>query len=539
MDAHDSAIPDPVRSLRDRVALHLLQLGSVAIVLAAAPYKAFDLDRYFVPKELVLHIVAAATALLLVSKRDRLTFTVTDLLLAAFLLVSTISAVVAPNLWVAERALAISFSGAALFWVTSTLRRDGMVRSLVVALAVGIVVGSATSLLQAYGVRTEYFSLNRVPGGTFGNRNFVAHLAAIGTPVVVLSALTAKRGFHSVAGGIGMAILSATLVMSRSRAAWLAIIALAIPVGTIAYLTRERWSEARTKRRLTILGGATVVGVIAAILLPNTLEWKSDSPYLESAAGLVNYRAGSGRGRLVQYTNSLQMTEAHPLFGVGPGNWPVAYPKYASRNDPSMSQDDGVTANPWPSSDWVAFLSERGALGFGLLLATMLSLLGRAVRELRVPEGHNPERVLTAIALIGTLIATAVVGAFDAVLLCAVPTFFVWTLAGALSPPVTGRVHLSRGVREFAPVVVAGLAIMTVGRSGMQLSAISLFSTSSRVATMERASLLDPGSYRIHVRLAQAYLGRGNCQRARPHARAARRLMPNAGEPRRYIAACG
>lgn len=539
LDVHESARPASVRSLRDRVALHLLQFGSVAIVLAAAPYKAFDLDRYFVPKELVLHVVAAATALLLVSKRDRLTFTTTDLLLTAFLVVSAISAAFAPNLWVAERALAISFSGAALFWVTSTLRRDGMVRSLVVALAVGVVVGSATALLQAYGVRTEYFSLNRVPGGTFGNRNFVAHLAAIGTPVVVLSALTAKRGFNSVLGGIGMAILAATLVLSRSRAAWLAIIALAIPAGIIAYLTRDRWRESRTNRRLTILAVASALGGAAAIFLPNSLEWKSDSPYLDSAAGLVNYRAGSGRGRLVQYTNSLQMTEAHPLLGVGPGNWAVAYPKYASRNDPSMSQDDGVTSNPWPSSDWVAFLSERGGLGFGLLLAVMLALLGRAVRELRVPEGHNPERVLTAIALIGTLIAAAVVGAFDAVLLCAVPTFFVWTLAGALSPPVTGRVHLSWGIREFAPVVVAALALITIGRSATQLSAISVFSTSTRAAILERAALLDPGSYRIHVKLAQTYVGRGNCQRARLHARAARRLMPNAGEPKRYLAACG
>jgi hypothetical protein len=187
----------------------------------------------------------------------------------------------------------------------------------------------------------------------------------------------------------------------------------------------------------------------------------------------------------------------------------------------------------------VAYLSERGGIGFGLLLLTMFALLGRAIRELRTPEGHNPERVLTALALIGTLIATAVVGAFDAVLMCAVPTFFVWTLAGALSPPVTGRMHLSRGVREFAPVVVAGLAFITIGRSAAQLSAMSIFSTSTRTTTLERASLLDPGSYRIHMRLAQAWVGRGNCQRARPHARAARRLMPNAGEPRRYIAMCG
>jgi O-antigen ligase len=387
-------------------------------------------------------------------------------------------------------------------------------------------------------VQSEYFSLNRVPGGTFGNRNFVAHLAAIGAPVVALSALTAKRGATSVIGGIGMMILSATLVLSRSRAAWLAIIALAIPVGILAYLTRERWTDTRTERRLAVLIVSTAIGVAAALVLPNRLEWKSDSPYLDSAAGLVNYKGGSGRGRLVQYTNSLHMTEAHPIIGVGPGNWAVAYPKYASRNDPSMSQEDGVTSNPWPSSDWIAYLSERGVVGFALLVATMLALLGRAVRELRTPEGHNPERVLTALAFIGTLIATAVVGAFDAVLMCAVPTFFVWTLAGALSPPVNGRVQLTRGVREFAPVVAAALALIFVGRSTAQLSAMSIFSTSTRASTLERASLLDPGSYRIHIRLAQTY-GRGNCQRVRPHARAARRLLPNAGEPRRFIAMCG
>ena len=35
-------------------------------------------------------------------------------------------------------------------------------------------------------MQSEYFSLNRSPGGTFGNRNFVAHLAAIGLPVILL-----------------------------------------------------------------------------------------------------------------------------------------------------------------------------------------------------------------------------------------------------------------------------------------------------------------------------------------------------------------
>ena len=73
------------------------------------------------------------------------------------------------------------------------------------------------------------------------------------------------------------------------------------------------------------------------------------------------------------------MAVAHPVLGVGPGNWAVEYPKFASRNDPSLN-DAGMTSNPWPSSDWVAFVAERGfaavvvyALGlFGLLVGAWM-----------------------------------------------------------------------------------------------------------------------------------------------------------------------
>ncbi|MFI5230314.1 MAG: O-antigen ligase family protein [Gemmatimonadales bacterium] len=523
--------------MRLKAALNVLRIGAVGVVLAAATYKAFDLDRYFVPKELVLHFCATLAALFCLRGRRRLTVGVVDLLLVAFLIASVAAALLACNHWAAERALAISLSGAALFWSAAALRREGLVRPLLVALAVAVVVGAATSLAQAYGVQTEFFSLNRAPGGTFGNRNFVAHLCTIGTPVVVLVALTAKRGFGSLFGGIAMAIVAAALVLSRSRAAWLAVIALAVPVGALGWMTWNRWCEPRTVRRALVLGASVVAGVIAAVVLPNHLEWKSDSPFLDSAAGLVNYREGSGRGRLVQYGNSVRMTATDPVLGVGPGNWPVVYPKYASRNDPSMSQESGVTSNPWPSSDWVAYLSERGAVGVGLLLLVMLGLAWRALRDLRA-GGRDAERTLTAIALIGTLVATAVVGAFDAVLLVAVPTFFVWTLAGALAPPPTGGETIETGVRALVPMV-ALLGLVAVGRAALQVAAMSVYSGSTRVAAADRAAALDPGSYRILTRAAALHLARGDCAHARPPAHAAHALYPNAAEPRRQIADCG
>lgn len=528
-------------SVRDRLALRVLQIGAVAVVLAASPYKLFDLDRYFVPKELGLHVAAALAAFLVVLGRSTFRLARVDLLLAAFLVASLVSTILATNHWAAERSLAISISGALLFWSAKSIRAAGLVRPLLVALAVGVVVCAGTSLAQAYGVETEYFSLNRAPGGTLGNRNFVAHLSAIGLPIVVLAALTARRGVGTLLGGIGVAALAATLVMSRSRGAWLAVLVSAVPVGIAAIATWRRWCEARTMRRLVLLVVALGAGAAAAVLVPNRLEWKSDNPYLDSATGLVNYKEGSGAGRLVQYTNSIKIALAHPLLGVGPGNWPVAYPKYAAKNDPSMSStDEGTTSNPWPSSDWVAYLAERGAIGFGLLLLAMLALVWRAVADIR-DTSHDAERTLTAIALIGTLAATAVVGAFDAVLLLAVPTFFVWTLAGALAPPAdedTG-VLLPRGLAWMAPVSTIVVMGAIIARSTMQLAAIGVFSTSTKLSAWERAASFDPGSYRIHTKLAQAYLSRGDCTHAKAPARAARALLPNAAEPKRELAECG
>jgi hypothetical protein len=214
------------------------------------------------------------------------------------------------------------------------------------------------------------------------------------------------------------------------------------------------------------------------------------------------------------------------------------YPKFATRNDPSMSQTaEGVTSNPWPSSDWAAYLSERGFLGFGLLLLVFLGLIIRAIRDFR-EGGRDPERALTPIALLGTLVATAVVGAFDAVLMIAVPTFFVWTLAGALRPP-TGGAEVEVRVPRFVAPLVAVIAIVIVGRSVGQAGAIATANNSTQLESLVRATVFDPGNYRLRNRVAQTYIARGDCTRARPQARAARDLFPSAAEPKRYIAQCG
>jgi O-antigen ligase len=536
-----AAAAAPTADRRERIALRLLQVGVLVVVLVALPYKSFDLDRFFVPKELVLHVTAFGAALCCLGGRRRLDLTRTDLALIAFLVLSALSALFAENWWLAGRALAISMSGALLFWVGLALRRAGLQRQVVVAVALAVIAGAVTALVQAYaGTATEYFSLNRAPGGTFGNRNFMAHLAAIGTPAVVLAALSARSKSGFLLGAAGSMILAAALILSRSRAAWLALVAAAIVIGGAAVLARASISGGRTWSRLRMLAAAAALGAVGAAFLPNRLEWRSSSPYLDSVRGVVNYKEGSGAGRLVQYTTSLEMSADHPILGVGPGNWAVAYPQYADRRDPSMSNAGGMTDNPWPSSDWVAFVSERGWAAALFLALAFLGLVIRGWKTLRAARvTADAERATASLMLIGTIVTTAVVGLFDAVLLIAIPTMFTWLLAGALSPDGDYKTGIGKGVREFAAPALVLIGVLAIARSSMQIAAMDTYSATSQLKVLERAARFDPGSYRIRQRLADGYLARGECGKAAPHALALRRLYPNAAGPRTVIRRCG
>ena len=533
--ARAAAARTATRFVADWMTLGALIIGALAVVLLSLPYKAFDLDRFFVPKELALHATAAVSGLIVLARRRQPTLSRVDTLLVSFLALSVISALFAENWWLATRALAITASGLTVFWVARTISAAGYERALIAGLATAIVIGAMTALLQAYGIEPEYMSLSRAPGGTFGNRNFMAHLSAIGTPIILLCTLEARRSWGAALGNVGMAVVAAALVLSRSRAAWLALMTGGALMVLLSWRMRDVWTDAMRRRRLLVLGGAALAAVIGALVLPNALEWKSDSPYLDSVRGVVNYKEGSGAGRLVQYRNSLKMAVAHPLLGVGPGNWAVEYPKFASRNDPSLN-DEGMTSNPWPSSDWIAFVAERGVAAVVTYALGLFALLvGAWMRARGATTAHDR---LGSVALAATVVIAAIVGAFDAVLLIAIPSLFLWTIVGALSPAGKARVRLPSTVR--GPVLGAAVvvAVLVVLRSTGQIVAMSVYTSAATTGQAARAALFDPGNFRINMRLAESYAARGDCKHVRQYAGAARELYPNAAGPKRLLRRC-
>ena len=521
----------------DYLILAALAAGAFGCVLAVLPFRSFDLDRFLVPKEFALHAAALIVGIASLVGVRRLTVTRSDVALLAWLVLSFVSAIFAINHYAAIRAFTISFSTAVVFWSARRLATRGLGGVLAALMATAVVVGALTALAQAYGFKMEFATLSRAPGGTFGNRNFMAHLAAAGAPLLIWRSLAARSRIGWGISIFGLSICAAAIVLSRTRAAWLALMIWGVLSLIVVWRGPSLLGGTVTAGRLWSSVGAVIAGAALALALPNVLDWRSDNPYLDSVKSVVNYHEGSGAGRLKQYSNSARMAVTHPLVGVGPGNWPVLYPVFAPSEDPSISGQTGMTANPWPSSDWVAALAERG-IAATIALAVLILSIGMAGWRARDDEPHNGRR-LAALAGTSVLGIAVIEGGFDAVLLLAGPAMIVWTSAGALVPRERAGREIGLALRHRMLLVlccgvVTGIAVaLSYGR----IRAMSLYEVGT-LASLERATRLDPGSYRIQLRTADSYMATRQCKETRRHAAAARDLFPHAPGPKRLLAQC-
>ncbi|MEI2719169.1 MAG: O-antigen ligase family protein [Gemmatimonadales bacterium] len=519
---------DAVVRWQERLAAHLLGGGLLVAVLAALPTAPTDLDRHQLPKETVVHLATWLAVALLrpgVAALSRAARVGLALLLGATLA----SAALAENPWLALRAGSLTLTGAAALLTAHRLAARGFGPILLHWLGVTAFVGTLTGLAQAYGLQLPNFATTRLPGGSFGNRNFLAHLAAIALPIIGLLALTTRRWLGALVAAIAAGALVGAIVLTRSRAAWLAAAAAIGVVVLSLLLARRKGALPVSMGRVALLGFAVVVGPFLVLTLPNDLNWRSDSPYAETLTGIANAQEGSGRGRVIQYRNSLRLAAAHPVLGVGPGNWPIRYGDVAPPNDPTWVWGDAIPINPWPSSDWMALISERGVFALAGSLLLGLALAWRAFGRLQ----RAGDDALRGAAALGVLAATAVVGAFDAVLLLPVPLLFVALAIGALTAPAETPEELAAPSRWR---VALPLLLMLVSARSVEQTAAYLVAGSGRETNrMVWAARLDPTSYPLRIALAS----RLPCARARSHARAALALAPEWPASRNAAARCG
>src|SRR5690348_11876500 len=101
--------PDPPRALR--TAGFLLAAGALAAAVAMLPSPLTGLERYALPKELVLHLAAAAAAALCLTRAPCLTRDNVERALLGYLALTLLSATAAArNPYLAARVAAVTVS---------------------------------------------------------------------------------------------------------------------------------------------------------------------------------------------------------------------------------------------------------------------------------------------------------------------------------------------------------------------------------------------------------------------------------------------
>lgn len=513
-----------------RVACVVICVGLVACVLAFADsgWLFADVDRFDYPKELVMHACVLAAAALCALAARRIALSLVDTLWLAFLGLSLVSMIAAspPNLWMAARAIALSVTTAAAFWTARFLVGHGYRRALLVTAVVAVVLAALTVLLDAYGV-TKMSLVGRAPSGTFGVRNYAGHAVAIGLPTLVVLALATSSTRYLVAVAVGIAVCVAALVLTRSRASWLATACSFVTLAIVHLAFRRKLPSIPLPRILAVVA-SVLVGVAIAVVVPTRLAWKSDNPNLDTLAGIVDTSSGTGRGRLLQYRNTAAMIGDHPAVGVGPAQWHIYYPVYAPAGDPSFGKRDVWNTPARPTSDWIGITAERGVAA-ALVLVSIFGLL--ALASIRAVRDGEP----SAAGTLATCVVIAVVGALDCPLQMALPNYLAFVILAAA--PLTTRYAfdvgaVSRVIGCVFAAVLAGAAILFCGR---QIQALRVVYDRAPAHVWEHAAELSLGHQRLELAAAQAWLLEDQTDRAIQHARYAVRLNCNYGPAQKLI----
>jgi O-antigen ligase len=267
-----------------------------------------------------------------------------------------------------------------LFLIVYTAIRE---RRHVVWMLAAFVVGA--SVAAAYGIvrppAQNPLRGDRI-GGIVGDPNELASVLVVGLVLAVtLAAILRRRtiGRAMVAGCALLLLLGVFLTLSRGG-----LLALAV-VMVVAVLNAGRWRAAVLV--LAVLAAAGAVGYFSTFASP--------------VARARVTTAGSGSGRTGLWTVGWRMVEAHPVRGVGAGNFAVSSVHYLLRPGTIPSDYLVVDIPQVAHNVYLQLLAETGVIGLALFLGIVAFAIACAIRAAHLFRCRgDPQMELVARAVV-------------------------------------------------------------------------------------------------------------------------------------------
>ncbi len=228
------------------------------------------------------------------------------------------------------------------------------------ALAVAVTSVSTAAAVAALGPLVVLFTGNTTWRGwypTFANPNLTAQYLNAVAPLAVMLPFVLERRSHrriAAAAAVGMGVF---LLFTRARGAILGTCAGIAFAALLAARSTGRLGDPRIKKAVAA-AAATVVVVMAVLtvtVVPKMMHSKREMlrPHLWSRA--------------------LRMFSTHPVLGVGPGNFPVAFGHFDGyRGKWAPPPQNRVQ---YAHNDYLHTLAETGMAGFAVMAWIVLSAM--------------------------------------------------------------------------------------------------------------------------------------------------------------------
>jgi O-antigen ligase len=259
-------------------------------------------------------------------------------------------------------------------------------------------VVAALGLLQHLELPPFSIPVISKPGSTFGNRNLAAEVMAMALPLGLGAVAGARRnGSRRVMLG-ALALEVVFLGVTRARGAWLGA---ACGLAMVMWLGRRRLNRTVVVLAVASAGAAGIAAAVPGRVTPHDAgDAKRYSGMVEVLQQGVDARSTALRTRFGLWRRTLAMVRDHPLLGVGPGNWPVAFPRYA---EPGATRDGVLSATRAPRQAHQDLLERAAETGLPGLLALMVLAAGTVVAARRRTEDSETRPAASAAA--GSLVA--------------------------------------------------------------------------------------------------------------------------------------
>jgi O-antigen ligase len=233
---------------------------------------------------------------------------------------------------------------------------------------IGAYVAGA-ALAAGYGVlnppqNVAYYDVTRV-SGTIGDPNELASILVGGTILAAGLAAALKRApLIRIGAGLASLLCAAGIFLSLSRGG---LVALGFAL-VAAVVVAGRWRMQAISLAVVIaIGGFAYFGFVA-------------SP--DAVTRVTSFGQGTGRADI--WTVGWRMVQAHPVLGVGVGNYRVSSVHYLLQPG-ALKRDEFILDTPKVAHNtYLQVLAELGVVGAVLFISIILFSLGCILRAARV-----------------------------------------------------------------------------------------------------------------------------------------------------------